>query len=210
MKVIGLTGGIAMGKTTAARAFRRSHLPVFDADATVRALQAPGGAALPALAQAFPGVVETDAAGALRLDRAALRRAVLSDPAALRRVEAIMHPLVRRQERAFLAAARRRGARVAVLDIPLLLEVGRLDRSHRGAFDAAIVMSAPSDVQRSRALRRGTLSEAQLTAILARQLPDGERQRQARRAVPTHVIRTGLSRRHSHMQLLRAMRELLR
>jgi len=210
VKVIGLTGGIAMGKTTAARAFRRSHLPVFDADATVRALQAPGGAALPALAQAFPGVVETDAAGALRLDRAALRRAVLSDPAALRRVEAIMHPLVRRQERAFLAAAHRRGARAAVLDIPLLLEVGRLDRSHRRAFDAAIVMSAPSDVQRSRVLRRGTLSEAQLTAILARQLPDGERQRQARRAVPTHVIRTGLSRRHSHMRLLRAIRELLR
>ncbi len=210
VKVIGLTGGIATGKTTAARALRRARLPVFDADATVRAMQAPGGVALPAIAQAFPGMVRTDSDGMLRLDRAALRRAALADPAALRRLEAIMHPLVHGRERTFLAAARRSGARAAVLDIPLLVETGRLGRRDHGGIDAVIVTSAPASVQRSRALRRGTLSEAQLAAILQRQLSDTQRLRHARRAVITRVVNTGLSLHHGNMQLLRTMRELLR
>lgn len=210
VKVIGLTGGIATGKTTAARALRRAHLPVFDADAVVRRLQSPGGAALPAIAQAFPGTVRADPDGVRRLDRAALRRVALADPAALRRLEAIMHPLVHAGERAFLAAARRRRARAVVLDIPLLVETGRLARRGRGGIDAVIVTSAPSGVQRSRALRRGTLTAAQLTAILERQLPEAQRRRSASKTVKTRVVHTGLSRHHGNVQLLRTLRELLR
>lgn len=210
MKVIGLTGGIATGKTTAARALRRARLPVFDADAVVRQLQAPDGVALPAIAQAFPGTVNTDAGGISRLDRAALRRVALADPAALRRLEAIMHPLVRAGERAFLAAARRRHARAVVLDIPLLVETGRLAQPRHGGIDAVIVTSAPTGVQRSRAVRRGTLNALQLAAVLTRQLSDGQRRRAASAAVTTFVVRTGLSRHHGHVQLSHAMRELLR
>ncbi len=210
MKVIGLTGGIATGKSTAARALRRMRLPVFDADATVRALQAPGGAALPAIALAFPGTVRTDRPGGVaRLDRAALRQAALSDPSALRRLESIVHPLVRRRERAFLAAARRAGTRAAVLDIPLLVETGRLDRRGHGGIDAVIVTSTSAGVQRRRALRRGTLTEAQLDGILQRQLSDAQRVRHAQRTIVTRVVHTGLSLHHGNMQLLRIMRELL-
>src|SRR5580704_12251762 len=117
MKIVGLTGGIGMGKSTAAAAFRRARIPVFDADATVHLLQASGGRALPAIAAAFPGTVRDN-----RLDRAALRAAVLGRPDALARLERIIHPLVHAEERAFLARARRGGARIAVLDIPLLFE----------------------------------------------------------------------------------------
>ena len=209
VKVIGLTGGIATGKSTAARALRRARLPVFDADATVRALQAPGGAALPAIAAAFPGTVRSDG-GVARLDRAALRQAALADPVALRRLEAIMHPLVRARERAFLAAARRRGARAAVLDIPLLVETGRLAQRDRGGIDAVIITSAPRSVQRSRALRRNTLTPAQLNAILQRQLSDMQRRRHVERTVTARMVHTGLSLHYGNVQLLRAMRELVR
>ena len=210
VKVIGLTGGIATGKSTVARALRRAHIPVFDADATVRALQAPGGLALPAIAAAFPGTVRVSAPGVARLDRAALRRAALADPAALLRLEGIMHPLVRERERAFLARARRAGARAAVLDVPLLVETGRLDRHGRTGIDAVIVTSAPASLQRSRALARGTLSVQQLAAILQRQLSDVQRVRHARRTTLTRIVHTGLSLHHGNVQLLRLLRELLR
>src|SRR5271155_2914545 len=117
MKIVGLTGGIGMGKSPAAATFRRAHIPVFDADATVHKLQAPGGRALPAIAAAFPGTVRDN-----RLDRGALRAAVLGHPEALTRLEGIVRPLVRAEERRFLARARRAGNRLAVLDIPLLFE----------------------------------------------------------------------------------------
>ncbi len=198
MKVIGLTGGIAMGKSTAAAAFRRAGLPVFDADAVVHALQAPAGAALAPIAAAFAGTVSTDARGRRVLDRAALRRLVLADPAALDRLEAIMHPLVRAAERRFLAAARRRGARAAVLDIPLLFE-----RRGRQGMDLVVAVSAPASVQAARVRRRGTLSLDQLRAILARQLPDRERRRRADLVVPT-----GLSRAHARRILRRLIRSL--
>ena len=195
MKVIGLTGGIGMGKSTAATALRRMGLPVFDADACVHRLQAPGGAALPAIARAFPGTVAAQD-GRRVLDRAALRTAVLADPAGLRRLEAILHPLVRRAERAFLARARRARVRAAVLDIPLLFETGGT-----GRVDLVVVVSAPADVQRHRVRRRGHMSARQLAAVLARQMPDMEKRRRA-----DIVVRTGLSRHHAW----RALRRLIR
>ena len=194
MKIIGLTGGIGMGKSTAAAAFRRARLPVFDADACVHRLQAPGGAALPAIGRAFPGTVaERD--GRLVLDRAALRRIVLADAAALRRLEAILHPMVRRAERGFLARARRAGAPAAILDIPLLFESG--GARHVGCI---VVVSAPADVQRHRVRLRGRMSPAQIAAVIARQTPDAEKRRRA-----DVVVRTGLSRHHA----LRALRRFI-
>ncbi len=198
MRVIGLTGGIAMGKSTAGAAFRRAGIPVFDADAVVHALQAPGGAALPQIAAAFPGTVRRDADGRLVLDRAALRRLALAEPAALDRLEAIVHPLVLAAERRFLTAARRRGARAAVLDIPLLFE-----RRGRRGMDTVIAVSAPAAVQAARVRRRGTISAEQFSAILARQLPDAERRRRA-----DAVVRTGLSRHYANRALARLIRTL--
>jgi len=193
MQVIGLTGGIGMGKSTAAAAFRRARVPVFDADATVHRLQAPGGSALKPIGRAFPGTVSDGV-----LDRAALRTAVLADPTALRRLEVIMHPQVQREEAKFLAAARRQRARIAVLDIPLLFETGADKR-----VDLVLVVSAPRSVQAARVRRRGRMNEAQIAAVLARQLPDIERRRRADR-----VVRTGLSRHYALTALRRLLQEL--
>ena len=196
MQVIGLTGGIGMGKSTAAAAFRRARIPVFDADATVHWLQRPNGRALRAIGQAFPGTVGTDAQGRRVLDRAALRAHVLQDPAALAGLEAIVHPMVRREQRAFLARARRAQARIAVLDIPLLLET-RGDRH----VDRVVVVSAPRSVQIARVRRRQHMDAAQIRAVLARQMPDAEKRRRA-----DLVVRTGLTRHHA----LRAIHCLIR
>jgi dephospho-CoA kinase len=189
LKIWGLTGSIGMGKSTAARAFRRLGVPVFDADAAVHALQAKGGRAVRPIGAAFPGTVTGGA-----VDREALRRAVLGDPAALKRLEAIVHPLVRAEQRRFLARWRGRGARLVVLDIPLLFETRRPARE----FDAVIVVSAPAAVQRARVLARPGMTESRLDAILARQMPDAEKRRRA-----NHVIRTGLSRRHAEAAVRR-------
>jgi dephospho-CoA kinase len=194
MKIIGLTGGIGMGKSTAAAAFRRAHIPVFDADATVHKLQGPAGRALPAIAAAFPGTVRDD-----RLDRAALRAAVLGRPEALARLEHIVHPLVRAEERAFLARARRAGSRAAVLDIPLLFET---DGGRRA--DLVVVVSAPRDIQAHRVRHRRRMSNAEVAAVIARQMPDAEKRRRA-----DVVVRTGLSRHHAQRRLRRLIRELL-
>ncbi len=193
MHVIGLTGGIGMGKSTAAAAFRRARIPVFDADAAVHALQSPGGRAVAPIAAAFPGTVSDGV-----IDRAALRRAVLGDPAALRRLEAIVHPLVRDAERQFIAGARRRGSRAVVLDIPLLLETGAGRR-----FDRIVVVSAPRAVQVARVRRRRRMDDAQIAAVLARQMPDAEKRRRA-----DLVVRTGLSRNHALGRLRRLITEL--
>ncbi len=191
MKVIGLTGGMGMGKSTAAAAFRRAGIPVFDADAAVHALQAPGGAALPAIGAAFPGTVSAGV-----LDRARLRDAVVGNDAAMRRLEAILHPRVRGMERAFLHRARRARAPAAVLDIPLLLETGGEKR-----VDLVVVVSAPPAVQIARVRRRRRMSDAQIAAIVARQMPDSQKRRRA-----DLVIRTGLSR----AAALRPLRRLIR
>lgn len=195
MKVIGLTGGIGMGKSTAAAAFRRAGLPVFDADAAVHRLQARGGRGVPAIAAAFPGTIHDGA-----VDRALLRRAAITDPAAMGRLERILHPLVRREEQAFLARARRAGRRAAVLDIPLLLETGG-DRR----VDLVVVVSAPPAVQMARVLRRRRMTAAEVRAIVARQMPDQEKLRRA-----DVVVRTGLSRHHALRRLRRLLLDLHR
>jgi dephospho-CoA kinase len=197
LKVLGLTGGIGMGKSTAANAFRRLRVPVFDADAAVHALQGPGGAAVRPIEAAFPGTTRQGPRGAF-VDRAALRAVVLADPAARKRLEGIVWPLVRQAERAFLAAARRQGARIAVLDIPLLLETGGEAR-----VDEVIVVSAPAAVQRSRVLARGTMSPEQFAAIRAVQMPDAAKRRKADR-----VVRTGLSRHEAQRHIRAIVREL--
>ncbi len=194
MKIIGLTGGIGMGKSTAAAAFRRARIPVFDADAAVHRLQAPGGRALRPIARTFPGTVHDGV-----LNRALLRNAVLGDPAALSRLEGIIHPMVRAEERAFLARARRAGQRLAVLDIPLLFETGG-DRR----VDLVVVVSAPRVVQEYRVRLRREMSPAAIAAVIARQMPDAEKRRRA-----DVVIRTGLSRHHA-LRTLRGLIQRLR
>jgi dephospho-CoA kinase len=167
MLVLGLTGSIGMGKSTAARFFAEAGVPVHDADAAVHQLYA--GEAVGPIDQAFPGTV-TDG----KVDRVKLAARVLDDPAALKRLEAIVHPLVRAQEVRFLAEAVARGAPVVVLDIPLLFEVGGQDR-----VDAVVVVSAPSELQRERVLTRADMSTGKLDAILSKQTPDEEKRRRA-------------------------------
>lgn len=179
MRVLGLTGGIGMGKSTVARLLGTAGFAVFDADAAVHALQAPGGRALPAIADLVPGSVRDGV-----LDRAVLRRAALADPQIMRGLERIIHPMVRQERMRFLARARRRGRSWAVLDIPLLFETGG-DR----ACDRVAVVSAPRDVQISRIARRRHISADQAAALIARQMPDHEKRRRA-----DDVILTGLSR----------------
>jgi dephospho-CoA kinase len=193
MKIIGLTGGIGMGKSTAAAVFRRAGIPVFDADATVHRLQARGGRAVSAIEAAFPGTVVNGA-----VDRAALRRAVLGKPDALSKLESILHPLVRQEEAAFLRRVRFAGKSFAVLDIPLLLETGG-DRD----ADWVVVVSAPQTIQEQRVRRRRGLSAAQVGAMIARQMPDSEKRRRADTIIPT-----GLSRHHAFRALSRLIREL--
>lgn len=188
MKIIGLTGGIGMGKSTAAKAFRRARLPVFDADAEVHRLQARGGAAVRAIGAAFPGVVVDGA-----VSRPRLRAVAIQDPAAMTTLERILHPLVRRAEQRFLGAARRAGCAAAVLDIPLLLEKGGERR-----VDAVVVVSAPAAVQLARVRRRRQMTDGQIAAILARQMPDAAKRRRA-----DVVVQTGLSRHHAQRQLRR-------
>ena len=193
MKVVGLTGGIGMGKSTAAAAFRRAHIPVFDADATVHQLQARGGKAIRAIERAFPGTIKDGA-----VDRGALRQAVLGKPDALTRLEHILHPMVEDEERAFVKRARRRGCRAAVLDIPLLFEVKGDER-----VDRVVVVSAPRAIQVYRVGLRRRMSKADIEAVIARQMPDSEERRRA-----DIVIRTGLSRHHTQRLLRRLITEL--
>lgn len=173
MIVLGLTGSIGMGKSTVAAMFRRLGVPVFDADAEVRALQRPGGAALAAIGAAFPGTV--DAAG---LDRAKLGAAVFGDPAKLRMLEGIVHPLVGARQAWFLRRHRTRP--LVVLDIPLLFEKGGFEQ-----VDAVAVVSAPAAVQRARVLRRTGMSAAKFEAILASQTPDAQKRARADIVIPT-------------------------
>lgn len=193
MKILGLTGGIGMGKSTAAQTFRRLRVPIFDADATVHALQGPGGRAVAPIGAAFPGTVRDG-----KVDREALRNAVLGKPEALGRLERIVHPLVRGAERQFLAGARRRAERLVVLDIPLLFET-----RGQGRCDLVVVVTAPAAVQRWRVLRRKGMTPERLTAILARQTPDREKRRRA-----DVVVHSGLSRHHAQRAIRRIVREI--
>lgn len=167
MFVLGLTGSIGMGKSTTSAFFREAGIPVHDADAAVHRLYA--GAAVAPIAAAFPGTVVDG-----KVDRTRLSAIVLKDGAAMKRLEAIVHPLVGDAERQFRAAARARGCPLVVLDIPLLLETGGERR-----VDAVAVVSAPAAVQRARVLARPGMSDGKLDAILARQVPDAEKRRRA-------------------------------
>ncbi len=195
MIVLGLTGSIGMGKSTAAAVLRTLGLPLFDADRVVHRLLEPNGAAAGPVAAAFADV-GSEAGG---IDRGRLGRRVFADRAALARLEAILHPLVARAERRFLAQAHSRRAPIVVLDIPLLFETGG-----EGRCDYVLVVSAPKFLQRQRVLRRPGMSAARFAAILAQQMPDAEKQRRA-----DFVVRTGLNRKQS-LHRLRAIVKLLR
>jgi dephospho-CoA kinase len=173
MFILGLTGSLGMGKSTTARFFAEAGVPVHDADAEVHRLYE--GAAVPAIEAAFPG---TTAGG--KVDRNKLAARVLGDEAALKRLEAIVHPLVQDAERRLLAQAQASGEKVAVLDIPLLFETGG-DRR----VDAVVVVSAPPEVQQARVLERPGMTMQKLQAILAKQMPDAEKRRRADFVVDT-------------------------
>jgi dephospho-CoA kinase len=173
MIILGLTGSIAMGKSTTAQFFAEAGAPVHDADAAVHRLYE--GEAAAAIEAAFPGVTTEG-----KVDRARLAAQVIGDGAARRRLEAIVHPLVRRSEVKFLDEARARGAPVVVLDIPLLFETGGEER-----VDAVVVVSASPEVQRQRVLQRPGMTVEKFEALLAAQMPDAEKRRRADFVVDT-------------------------
>ena len=175
MKVIGLTGSIGMGKSTTAAMFREAGVPVYDADAAVHGLYDEGGAAVGPVGEAFPGVVKDG-----KVDREALRQAVLGKPEELKRLNAIVHPLVGRDRSGFFEEATAAGADMVVLDIPLLFETG----GHAN-MDAVVVASAPAEMQRERVLARPGMSPERLDAILAQQMADAEKRARAHFVVDT-------------------------
>jgi dephospho-CoA kinase len=173
MLVVGLTGSIGMGKSVTAGLFVDAGIPVYDADATVHRLYA--GAAVPLVEAAFPGTTEAG-----RVDRALLSARLQDDAGAIAKLEAIVHPLVRDDEGAFLRENWARGARIVVLDVPLLFETGG-----EGRVDAVVVVSAPPLVQRARVLAREGMTAVKLELVLARQMPDAEKRRRAHFVVDT-------------------------
>jgi dephospho-CoA kinase len=173
MKVLGLTGSIGMGKSTTAKLFAEAGHPVYDADATVHKVYE--GEAVAAVEAAFPG---TTADGGV--DRSRLSAKVVGDPEAIRRLEQIVHPMLRRHHQGFLEEAERSGAVVAVVDVPLLFETGGDKR-----VDAVVVVTTSPELQRERILARGTMTEEALDALLARQMPDAEKRKRADFVVDT-------------------------
>jgi len=179
MKILGLTGSVGMGKSTAAAMLRRMGVPVYDADAAVHRMMRRGGIAVAKVAAAFPGV-ECDGA----IDRSALGKLVFGNEPAMKRLEGIIHPLVREDEKAFLAAHRRRKTALVVMDVPLLFESGRQKR-----YDATMVVTAPAFLQRARVMARPGMTEARFAAIQARQMPDVEKRKRADFVVPSGLGR---------------------
>ena len=173
MFVLGLTGSLAMGKSATAKMFVEEGVPVHDADAVVHKLYE--GEATAAIEEAFPGTTTNG-----KVDRDKLAQRVLGDVAAIKKLEAIVHPMVHAASAKFLAEAEQRGAAVAVLDVPLLFETGGDKRC-----DAVVVVSAPAEMQRERAFRRPGMTDDKLAAILAKQMPDEEKRRRADFVVDT-------------------------
>ena len=175
MLKLGLTGSIGMGKSTVAAMFAEEGIPVFDADAAVHRLQGPAGRVVAAIEARFPGTT-----GTAGVNRTALAEAVLGDDAAMKALEAIVHPAVGEERAAFLAE--HASAPIVLFDVPLLYETG----GQRGV-DKVVVVSAAPDVQRARTLRRPGMTEAKFDAILARQVPDADKRAQADFVIPTDV-----------------------
>lgn len=169
MIVVGLTGSIGMGKSTTSAMFQAQGVPVYDSDAAVHALYASGGAAVAPVGAAFPGVVVDGA-----IDRVRLSAAVVGDPEALQKLEAIVHPLVGAHRIGFFEDAQAAGHDIVVLDVPLLYETGGDKKVHK-----VVVVSAPAEVQRARVLARPEMTQAKFEAILARQTPDAEKRARA-------------------------------
>lgn len=184
MFVLGLTGSLGMGKSTTAKFFAEEGVPVHDADASVHKLYE--AEAVPLIEAAFPG---TTANG--KVDRDKLAKLVLGNAAAIKRLEAIVHPLVAEVRERFLREAEQSGAKVAVLDIPLLYETGGDARC-----DVVVVVSAPAEVQRARAFERPGMTEEKFAAILAKQMPDAEK-----RARADFVVDTSLGYEAAHQQV---------
>src|SRR5215831_12719536 len=173
MLILGLTGSIGMGKSTTANLFAEAGVPVYDADATVHKLYE--GEAAPAIEAAFPGTTENG-----KVDRAKLSARVVHDGAAMKRLEAIVHPMLGASRQKFFADAEASGAPVVVVDVPLLFETGGESR-----VDAVVVVTTSPELQRERVLTRGTMDEEKLDAIIAKQMPDAEKRRRADFVVDT-------------------------
>jgi dephospho-CoA kinase len=167
MIVLGLTGSVGMGKSATAKMFADEGVPLFDADAAVHKLY--DGEAAPLIAAAFPGTVSAG-----RVDRERLSQTVVGNSEAFAKLEAIIHPLVRKARKDFLIAAKAKGAQIAVLDIPLLFETGGERK-----VDKIVVVSAPEPVQKERVLARPGMTEAKFSAIVAKQMPDSEKRKKA-------------------------------
>nr|WP_298688332.1 dephospho-CoA kinase [uncultured Dongia sp.] len=193
MRILGLTGSIGMGKSTAASMLRALGLPVHDADAAVHHLLAKGGKAVAAVGTAFPGVVQEGA-----VDRKALGAQVFGKPGELKKLETILHPLVRQAECAFLQRCRQARHDVVVLDIPLLFETGGEKRC-----DGVVVVTAPQFLQTQRVLKRPGMTAARFRQILNAQMPDAEKRRRA-----DWVVDTGLGRRPTLAALARVVEQL--
>jgi dephospho-CoA kinase len=173
MLILGLTGSIGMGKSTTAKLFAEAGVPVYDADAAVHQIYQ--GEAAPAIEAAFPGTTVDG-----KVDRARLSAQVVHDPAAMKQLEQIVHPMLGASRQKFFEDAQAAGAPVVVVDVPLLFETGGEKR-----VDAVVVVTTTPEIQRERVLARGTMDDAKLDAILARQLPDAEKRKRADFVVDT-------------------------
>ncbi len=193
MLIVGLTGSIGMGKTTTSEMFRRAGVAVHDSDLTVHELYA--STAVQPISEAFPGVVEQGV-----VNRNALASRVLDNETALHRLQAIVHPLVKAHRDAFIKQSRSRGAALCVVDIPLLFET-KADR----ATDVAIVVTAPSDVQKQRVMARPGMTEAKFQAILSKQMPDAQKRLRAH-----WIIDTSMGLESANRQVLGILRALIR
>lgn len=193
--LVGLTGSIGMGKSETAKMFARLSIPVYDADAAVHALYEPGGAAVAAIALAFPDSVKDN-----RVDRDALARQVGGKPAEFAKLESIVHPLVGIAQRDFIEAAQAKGAKMVVLNIPLLYETGGDAR-----MDAVVVVSASQDVQRERVLSREGMTEEKLDHLISRQLSDAEK-----RAKAHYIVETDKGRVEAFKQVQKIVADLYR
>ncbi|MBM3597383.1 MAG: dephospho-CoA kinase [Alphaproteobacteria bacterium] len=195
MIVLGLTGSIGMGKSAAATVLRQLGVPVHDADQAVHRLLGPGGSAVPRIAELFPQAI-VSADGGVRVDRRALGAVVFGRPDLLKRLEAILHPLVRRSEQTFIRAHRSRRVGTVAIDVPLLFETGTEKRC-----DAAILVTAPAAVQAHRVLARPGMTSERFAAVRKLQMPERDKRRRA-----DFVVMTGLSKRLTRDRLTAIVR----